>query len=161
MVEGTRRSPATLREEIDTDLRLTLTREGCTRPVQDPGAPPGSDAIFLRVLVDDYREETLWDIGIVQRAQPQGGHDPEMDRRVVLDVTAQVELRTAPERAPLRVKTFPVHITKTPQFPGEDAAAEGRAVLVDKLVKEVKAVLCKGSRSKLLRDIANDRPPKR
>ncbi len=162
MGEGTRRSPSTLRAEVAAALRLKLARDGCFQQVLEPGAPStGVEPVVLRVLVDDYREETRWDIGLVERTQPTGGHDPELDVKVVLDVTAQAELHVAANRPPVRQKTFAVHVSKTPQAPGQDAAGEGRAVLVEKIVKETHKLLCKGSRSKLARDIARERSPQR
>lgn len=156
VAEGTRRSPASLRSEIELALRLKFAREACVEQIEDARAPR-ADALALRVLVDDYREETRWGIGIVARAQPTGGHDPELDSEVVLDVTAQAELHVERDRPPVRLKTFSVHITKTPEMPGQDAAAVGRAQIVDKVVKEAYALLCKGSRRKLVRDIEEGR----
>ena len=154
MLEGTRRCPAQLRGEIASALRVVFARKGCVREVESSNdATPATDSLVLRVLVDDYKEETRWDIGLIERAQPMGGHDPALDSQVVLDVTAQVELRAGPERPPVRLKTFAAHVSRSPRAPGEDAVSGARSVLVDKIVREAHGLVCKGSRRTLSREI--------
>ena len=49
---------------------------------------------------------------------------------VVWPSDAEAELHALVDRPPVRLKTFPIHVSKVPQMPGHDAAGEGRAVLV-------------------------------
>jgi hypothetical protein len=143
-----------VREEIDSALRLSFSRPGCVRAVGDPGtADPAADSLVLRAVVDDYSEQTSWDIGMTARTQPMGGHDPVMDSRVIVDVTVGVELRVGADTSAVRAKTVPVHLSRSPHMPGEDLVAALRAELVDKVVRETHALVCKGSRKKLTRDI--------
>jgi hypothetical protein len=161
VVEGTRRSPASLRQDVDAALRVRFADGECVARVVDPAPAGGAEAaeagpLLLRVLVDDYREETVWDLGIAERSQPSGGHDPSMDSHVELDVTTQVELRTRAQAPPIRKKTFPLHMSRSPRMPGEDTAGELRTVLVERIAKQAHDFVCKGSRRALVKDIEKD-----
>lgn len=146
-------APEAFLEEVRGALPAEFAARGCFAGVE---RAPDKATLLVRLLLEDVVEDTRYDLGIADRARSQDG-SAELGFVSTFDVHCGVQLETLPGRRPIRVKRFRVRSERRPVLPGEDASEEARSEAVARIVKEARAVVCKGSPEKLLREIESAR----
>jgi len=153
--------PASLLDEV---LRLTHHHIESKEWFEDVRAlegdsTPDSD-LLLRVRMDDYREETVYETSMAQRHDED---DPTAKQRyqVIFDVVVRMWLIHVPGGEVVRTKRFRVQFSRAPEFFGEDLEDAIRAEAVREIASGIRRVTSKGNLEKLGRKIESLRasPP--
>jgi len=154
--------PASLLDEV---LRLTHHHIESkswfedARALEDD-ATPDSD-LLLRVRMDDYREETVYETSMAQR---HDADDPTAKQRyqVTFDVVVRMWLIHVRGGEVIRTKRFRVRFSRAPEFVGEDLENTIRAEAVREIASGIRRVTSKGNLGKLGRKIESLRasPPR-
>ena len=153
--------PASLLDEV---LRLTHHHIESKEWFEDVRAlegdsTPDSD-LLLRVRMDDYREETVYETSMAQRHDED---DPKAKQRyqVIFDVVVRMWLIHVPGGEVVRTKRFRVQFSRAPEFFGEDLEDSIRAEAVREIASGIRRVTSKCNLEKLGRKIESLRasPP--
>ena len=143
-----------VREEVERVILGELDDADCFRAVGSPLAEnAGSADLSLMVRILEVIEETSYDLSIAAQTAPNA--PPDADRQQTTRMMADVELRllTLPEAASVRSKRFQASASHRPTV-HEDARTVVRRMVLDDLVDTAVDWVCKGSESKLRKQIA-------
>lgn len=154
---GSQRGPERIAVAVERALVEEIERRGCVREVAGQLAESGDADLGLRILLRDLRDETIHTDSIANRNAPNAG--PEVQDRLValFDVAARATLVALPGEEQVRVKRYRRTRQLAPRYPGEDVARIARQEALDELVREIKQLVCGGSRKKLRRDVESAR----
>jgi hypothetical protein len=146
-----------VREEVERVILRELDGAACFRTVESR-LPEGADRADLRLIVRilEVTEETSYDLSIAAQTAPNA--PPAADKKQTTRMMADVELQlsTVPEATNVRSKRFQASASHRPES-YEDARAVVRRLVLDDVVDTTVDWVCKGSESKLRKQIAKAR----
>ena len=143
-----------VREEVERVILDELDNAACFRAVGSRLAEnAGSAELRLMVRILEVTEETSYDLSIAAQTAPNAS--PAADKKQTTRMVADVELQlsTMPEATSVRSKRFQASASHRPAF-NEDARTVVRRLVLDDLVDTTVDWVCKGSESKLRKQIA-------
>jgi hypothetical protein len=142
---GEPRGPEGLRDELQFEITSALAAAGRFRAVRArPDPAPAADELLLRVVLDGYEEEIVFDASIAERTSP--GAPPDVAQRLEARIRAdlRLEVRTLPDTALVRHKTVRVQGARRPAL-DEDPRHEAELELVSEAVRAVRSFAGRGS----------------
>jgi hypothetical protein len=144
------------REDLERSLLHELAR--CFDAVQSLDAEDGGSErdLTLRIVIDDFEEETSFDVSMAQLNSPDA--EPDTKRQLVVQFRAnfQFELLTVPDSGVVRSKRNFQHAAHRPVL-NEDPRYEARLKLIEGVVRFARGFACKGSAKKLEREVERAR----
>lgn len=154
---GEQKGPESLREWAEREIVHEVDEAGCfsaARAFRFDGAAQSD--LLVRVVLDEFEEHTEYEMTLAQRADPYAPPAERSGLIARLEVRGQIQMRTLPERHPVRQRVLHADRGYRPTF-GEDAEYEVRRLLVEALAQDVRRWLCKGARKKLRDEVERAR----
>jgi hypothetical protein len=149
--------PESVRAEVQRVILGSLDHAACFRSVEPvPTDTPGANPLRLTVRILKVEEETSYDLSIAEQTNPNAPQDAAQQQTTRMLADVRLTLSTLPDGVTLRSKRFQ---TEASHRPGvyEDARSVVRAKVLDDVVDSTVDWVCKGSESKLRKQIAKSR----
>jgi hypothetical protein len=143
--------PESFRAELQQRIVAEISAQGCFREVD--GESPESlepDDLRLRLFIDDFEQETDFEIGVAQRNNPEYDTGRSMVAHLDADFHAQVQTSTA--EASVRDRRFHQRSSWRPLY-REDPRVEAQRKMIAAVARATRKFACKGSAADWSRQI--------